>query len=86
MEVVGIAASTIQVPGAGLALAQVLYSYCDAVSSSRSRIRDIVFYIRHKALVIQEIGDVFRDEVTSAWYRGELLKQRLLLWKNVRGV
>jgi hypothetical protein len=45
-----------------------------------------VFYIRHKALVIQEIGDVFRDEVTSAWYRGELLKQRLLLWKNVRGV
>ena len=62
MEVVGIAASTIQVPGAGLALAQVLYSYCDAVSSSRSRIRDIVFYIRHTAVVIQGIGDVFRDE------------------------
>lgn len=55
MEAVRIAASIFQVAGAGLAL----YNYCDAVSLN---IRDIVVDIRHTAVVIQEIFDVFREE------------------------
>lgn len=52
METVGIVASIIQVAEAGLALAQVLYNYCEALSASNGSTRDIAIYIQNTTIVI----------------------------------
>lgn len=85
MEAVGIAASIIQVAGAGLPLAQVLYNYRDAVSFSRSRIRAIAFYIQQTAVVIQEVGEVFQDENHKHLVSQRAIETAAVIVENGRG-
>ncbi|KAL4995500.1 hypothetical protein BDV10DRAFT_132404 [Aspergillus recurvatus] len=62
MEAFAVAASVIQVAGAGLALAQVLYSLCDDASSSSNQMKDLAFHVQSTSTVLEEIGKIFKDE------------------------
>jgi hypothetical protein len=65
-ETLGLIASVIQVAGAGLKLSQTLYQYVDGVATADRRIKDIAKEIRLTSFVIEELGDVFKNDDTSA--------------------
>lgn len=64
-EVVGLVASVIQVAGAGLKLSQTLYQYADGVATADRRIRDIAKDVKLTSLVIDELGNVFKQDETA---------------------
>ncbi|KAL4939307.1 hypothetical protein BDV06DRAFT_225164 [Aspergillus oleicola] len=66
MEAFAVAASIVQVAGAGLALAKVLYGLCDETSSSKAQIKELAFSVRSTTVVLEEIGKIFQDESTAA--------------------
>lgn len=47
-EAIGLAASIIQIAGAGLKLSQILYEYAGSVTSADRRIKDIAKEIQRK--------------------------------------
>ena len=65
MEAFAVAASVIQVAGAGLALAQVLYSLCGEASSSSAQMKDLAFHVKSTSTVLDEIGKIFQDESSA---------------------
>jgi hypothetical protein len=64
-ETVGLIASVIQVAGAGLKLSQTLYQYVDGVATADRRIRDIAKEIQLTSFVIEELGEIFKNDETS---------------------
>ncbi|KAH7094418.1 hypothetical protein FB567DRAFT_3136 [Paraphoma chrysanthemicola] len=64
-ETIGLIASVIQVAGAGLKLSQTLYQYADGVATADRRIKDIAKEIQLTSFVIEELGDVFKQDETS---------------------
>ncbi|KAF2845783.1 hypothetical protein T440DRAFT_472421 [Plenodomus tracheiphilus IPT5] len=64
-EVVGLLASVIQLAGAGLKLSQTLYQYAEGVATADRRLKDIAQDIKLTSLVIDELGNVFRQEETA---------------------
>ncbi|KAL2857303.1 hypothetical protein BJY01DRAFT_242374 [Aspergillus pseudoustus] len=66
MEGLAAAATIIRVAGAGLALAQTLYNFCDEVSTSNEQLTDLAFYVCSASFVLEEIGKVFQDEGKAA--------------------
>ena len=66
MAEIGLIASVIQVAGAGLKLSQTLYQYADSVSSADRRIKDIAKEVELTSFVIDELGDIFKHDQTSA--------------------
>jgi len=66
MEGLAAAATIIQVAGAGLALAQTLYNFCDEVSTSNEQLKDLAFYVRSTSFVLEEIGKVFQNESNTS--------------------
>ncbi|KAH7084770.1 hypothetical protein BKA63DRAFT_380118, partial [Paraphoma chrysanthemicola] len=64
-ETIGLIASVIQVAGAGLKLSQTLYQYADGVATADRRIKDIAKEIQLTSFVIEELGNVFKQDETS---------------------
>ncbi|KAF1849610.1 uncharacterized protein K460DRAFT_399726 [Cucurbitaria berberidis CBS 394.84] len=64
-EPIGLIASVIQVAGAGLKLSQTLYQYVDGVATADRRIKDIAKEIELTSFVVEELGNVFKQDETS---------------------
>lgn len=64
-EVVGLVASVVQLAGAGLKLSQALYQYADGVATADRRIKNIANEVKLTSLVIQELGDIFKQDETA---------------------
>lgn len=65
MAEIGLIASVIQVAGAGLKLSQTLYQYAETVSTADRRIKDIAKEVRVTSFVIDELGDIFKQDQSS---------------------
>jgi hypothetical protein len=74
MAEIGLIASVIQVAGAGLKLSQTLYQYADSVASADRRIKDIAKEVQLTSFVINELGDIFKADNTSALLSKNALK------------
>ncbi|KAF2787731.1 hypothetical protein K505DRAFT_316161 [Melanomma pulvis-pyrius CBS 109.77] len=74
MAEIGLIASVIQVAGAGLKLSQTLYQYADSVASADRRIRDIAKEVKLTSFVIDELGNIFKQDQTSALLSKNALK------------
>jgi hypothetical protein len=65
-EAIGLIASVVQVAGAGLKLSQTLYQYADGVATADRRIKDIAKEIELTSGVIDELGDIFKQDETAS--------------------
>jgi hypothetical protein len=61
----GLIASVIQAAGAGLELSQTLYQYIDGVATADGKIKNLAKEIRLISFMIEELGDIFKDDNTS---------------------
>ncbi|KAF2027862.1 hypothetical protein EK21DRAFT_29659, partial [Setomelanomma holmii] len=73
-ETVGLIASVIQVAGAGLKLSQTLYQYADGVATADARIKLIAKEIQLTSFIIDELGDVFKNDETSTLMSEKAMK------------
>lgn len=62
MEVVGTAASIIQLAGAGFVLAKTLYALYDHGASGNEQVLELSFYIQSTSLAFNEVGKIFEEE------------------------
>ncbi|KAF2759732.1 hypothetical protein EJ05DRAFT_307831 [Pseudovirgaria hyperparasitica] len=62
---VGVAASIVQLAGAGLQLSVILYEYVDSVSGADKRIKAIARDVELTSAVIQELGHTFSQNGTA---------------------
>ena len=62
MEVVGAAASIIQLASVGLTLAKTLYSICDEVASGNKQVKELSFFVRSTSIALEEVGKIFEEE------------------------
>jgi hypothetical protein len=60
-----VTSDVLQVAGAGLKLSQTLYQYADGVATADRRIKDIAKEIQLTSFVIEELGDIFKQDETS---------------------
>ncbi|USP76649.1 uncharacterized protein yc1106_03923 [Curvularia clavata] len=63
-EAIGLVASVVQLAGAGLKLSQALYQYADGVANADRRIKDVAKEIKLTSYVIEELGNVFKQDDT----------------------
>ncbi|KAG9190481.1 hypothetical protein G6011_08569 [Alternaria panax] len=64
-EVVGLVASVVQLVGADLKLSQALYQCADGVATANRRIKNVANEVNLTSLVIQELGDIFKQDETA---------------------
>ncbi|MCP6629712.1 hypothetical protein NL507_31425, partial [Klebsiella pneumoniae] len=60
-EPFGIAASAIQVAGAGLSLATTLYDYIDQVKSAQKHIKAVATEVKLTASVLEHLGALLQE-------------------------
>ena len=65
LEIIGAAASIIQVADAGLRLSKTIHAYADSVSSADQRLTRIAQHVMLTSCVVQDIGKLFQNEDTS---------------------
>ncbi|KAJ4378552.1 hypothetical protein N0V86_006258 [Didymella sp. IMI 355093] len=73
-EALGVVASIVQVAGAGLQLSKTLYLYADGVATADRRLRDIAKEIKLTSRVIEELGNLFKNDETAALISNNALK------------
>jgi hypothetical protein len=73
-EALGVVASIVQVAGAGLQLSKTLYLYADGVATADRRLRDIAKEIKLTSCVVEELGNVFKNDETAALISNNALK------------
>jgi hypothetical protein len=61
-ESLGLVASVIQVAGPGVQLSKTLYEYVNGILTADRRIKDIAAEIKMTSVVIEELGDMFKQE------------------------
>ena len=65
-EAVGLAASIIQIAGAGLTLSKALYVYVDSTTKADNEVADIASDIEITANALDSVGKVFEDEDSAS--------------------
>ena len=65
LEVLGVAASIIQVADAGLRLSNTIYTYINSLSSADKRLDRIARHVRLTSQVVSDIGDLFTQQQTA---------------------
>jgi hypothetical protein len=62
LEILGVAASVLQVADAGLRLSKSLYAYIESVSFADKRLVRIAKHVRLASCVVRDIGELFQRE------------------------
>ncbi|KAF2013733.1 hypothetical protein BU24DRAFT_327054, partial [Aaosphaeria arxii CBS 175.79] len=61
-EVIGLAASIIQIGATGLKLSETLYQYAETVASADKRVGDIALEVNLTSSLIKELGTIFNEK------------------------
>lgn len=65
LEVLGVAASIIQVADAGLRLSQTIYTYVNSLASADKRLDRIASHVKLTSQVVSDIGELFNQKQTA---------------------
>ncbi len=72
-EPLGVAASAIQVAGAGLKLAETLKTYIDSVRKAEKQLKPIADHVKLTSEVLTNVGSLLKNEEIRSLYTKELL-------------
>lgn len=68
-ELLGLAASIVQLGGAGVELSKALYNYVDSVARSEKEIKDLAGDVKLTCSALERVGETLRNELPAALTR-----------------